>query len=66
MFKTSIDSSLQDLKAKMDELFWACQWDDILAYIDSLTDPNNPGNWFTDSPQSTNQKSSVFNFKENS
>ncbi|KAG2740332.1 P-loop containing nucleoside triphosphate hydrolase protein [Suillus brevipes Sb2] len=49
----------------MDELFRACQWDDILAYIDSRTDPNNPGNWFTDRPQSTDQNTSVFNFKEN-
>ncbi|KAG1760399.1 hypothetical protein EDD22DRAFT_848523 [Suillus occidentalis] len=44
-FKTSVDSSLQDMKAKMDELFQACQWDDILAYINFQTNPNNAGNW---------------------
>jgi hypothetical protein len=64
-FKTSVNSSLLDMKTKMDELFRNCRWDDILAHIDSRTDPNNPGNWFTDRPQSTDQKTSVFNFKEN-
>ncbi|KAG1855080.1 hypothetical protein C8R48DRAFT_776481 [Suillus tomentosus] len=64
-FKHSVDLSLDDMKAKMDELFRGCQWDDILHYIDSHTDPNNPGNWFTDSPQSADQKTSVFNFKQN-
>ncbi|KAG1720862.1 uncharacterized protein EDB91DRAFT_1088677 [Suillus paluster] len=64
-FKNSVNSSLDDLKAKMDELFRGCQWDDILLHIDSRTDPNNPGNWFTDRPQSADQKTSVFSFKEN-
>ncbi|KAG1777585.1 hypothetical protein EV702DRAFT_1197204 [Suillus placidus] len=64
-FKNSVNSLLNDLKAKMDELFQGCQWDDILLHIDSHTDPNNPGNWFTDRPQSADQKTSVFSFKEN-
>jgi hypothetical protein len=64
-FRESVDSSLHDMKAKMDELFLGCQWDDILHYIDSRTDANNPGNWFTDRPQSADQNTSVFNFKEN-
>lgn len=43
-FKNSVDLSLDNMKAKMDKLFHGCQWDDILYYINSHTDSNDPDN----------------------
>ncbi|KAG2345281.1 hypothetical protein BDR05DRAFT_946802 [Suillus weaverae] len=45
-------------------LFYGLPWDDILSYINKHTDASDPGR-FADSPQSSDQTTSIFNFKEN-
>jgi hypothetical protein len=64
-FRNSIESTINHMKKTMDQLFRGCIWEDILQHIDKRTNPDNPGDWFTDSPQSSDQNMSVFNFKVN-
>ncbi|KAG1744239.1 hypothetical protein EDB19DRAFT_1827120 [Suillus lakei] len=65
-FKASVESSIVDMKEMMDSLFRGCEWQDILEYIDTHTDPTDSDKWFLDRPQQLDQNTSIFTFQENS
>jgi hypothetical protein len=58
-------SSIDSMETMIRHVFRGCEFEDILAYIDSRMDPLLPDKWFRDSPQESKQGTSIFSYQSN-